>query len=382
MSLSLRMLAGVRLTLLVGLLLMLGSTRVSAASAFTTYPTTMSVLSMASGSDGNLWCTGQVIGRVTTTGVETDFPISGRTFGNGICLGPDGNVWALAHAQPYIERIATDGTYQEFTLAAGWGFQVVSGPDGALWVTTNGDTIERITTSGSTKDFPLEYGPPWGICAGPDGALWFTIPGVDQVGRITTTGVITLFQFAVGADPMGICTGSDQALWIACSGGLARLTTDGHLSTYATGAANSELLDVVAGPDQALWSVDASQQLLYRYTTAGQLSVYTVQNLFVPPVVGPDQRLWFPALNSSAPALIALDLSLLGPPTTSASIAGTTTGGLVGSTAGVLGSGAGTPTPASAGGGSGRGCGLSGGGAALLVALLGLRYARRPATGR
>jgi len=61
---------------------------------------------------------------------------------------------------------------------------------------------------------------PTGIVVGPDGALWFTETGSDQIGRLTTAGVLTN-EFPVpdtGSAPLGITLGPDGHLWITETG--------------------------------------------------------------------------------------------------------------------------------------------------------------------
>src|SRR5947207_4666187 len=54
----------------------------------------------------------------------------------------------------------------------------------------------------------------FGITAGPDGNLWFTEYNGNNIGRITTAGVITEFaQNTVNVGPVGITAGPDGALW-------------------------------------------------------------------------------------------------------------------------------------------------------------------------
>ena len=48
---------------------------------------------------------------------------------------------------------------------------------------------------------------------GPDKALWFT--GGGTIGRITTTGVVTVYPIPATADALGIATGPDRAIWFA-----------------------------------------------------------------------------------------------------------------------------------------------------------------------
>lgn len=59
--------------------------------------------------------------------------------------------------------------------------------DNALWFTEYfGNRIGRITTSGQVTVFPLltAYSRPTGIAAGPYGAMWCTEFGSNSIGRI------------------------------------------------------------------------------------------------------------------------------------------------------------------------------------------------------
>ena len=73
---------------------------------------------------------------------------------------------------------------------------MVSGPDGALWFTENGNNqIGRITTAGDFTEYPIPTATsgPFGIASGPDGALWFTENAGNKIGRIATDGTVTEF---------------------------------------------------------------------------------------------------------------------------------------------------------------------------------------------
>jgi virginiamycin B lyase len=70
---------------------------------------------------------------------------------------------------------------------------ISAGPDGNLWFTyqdftTNANDVGRITTRGVITLFPTPtaHTGPTDITAGPDGAMWFTEAN-GQVGRITTS---------------------------------------------------------------------------------------------------------------------------------------------------------------------------------------------------
>ena len=175
------------------------------------------------GPDGNLWfterngvsscppssCTGGAIGRITPAGVITEFPIP---IGGP---GPGTNPFPLG---------------------------IVSVPaDGALWFAQSGtNEIGRITTAGAITDFPTGAtgGMPMGITLGPDGNLWFTVgpdtfaggpTDVDQIGRITTAGVVTLFNASVGSRPQEIVAGPDGRIWFTEAGTnkIGAINTDG-----------------------------------------------------------------------------------------------------------------------------------------------------------
>jgi streptogramin lyase len=151
--------------------------------------------------------------------------------------GPDGNLWFTESAGNKIGRLTTSGSFTEFPLptagAVPWGITV--GPDGALWfVESFGFKVGRITTGGAVTEFPLpttnSY--PRAITRGPDGNLWFTEEGSFKVGRITPAGAITEFPVPATSDnQQGIATGPDGRLWfsinLACEYAIGSMGTDG-----------------------------------------------------------------------------------------------------------------------------------------------------------
>ncbi len=272
---------------------------------------------ITTGSDGNLWFTENAagkIGRMTPAGVVTSFvlpdvpPPEGSPAGTAgttpnptaIAAGPDGSLW-FTGIPGEIGRITTAGVVTEFPLPAvpppagspagtastpATATAIVAGPDGALWFTGVPGEIGRISTTGVVTEFAVpEIPPPAGsapgtaatpatlaaITAGPDGALWFTgVPG--EVGKITTAGVVTEFAVPAIPPPAG--------------------SSPGTAGTPAT------LEDVTAGPDGALWFTGVPGEV-GRITTAGVVSEFATPN-FAPPnspfvttiTIGPDGNLW------------------------------------------------------------------------------------------
>jgi virginiamycin B lyase len=146
---------------------------------------------IATGSDGNLWFTRYVadaIGRMTTTGVEKDFPLpTGFANPEGIAAGPDGALWYTTLNPGAVVRIGTDGVQKPYPLPPGASpDEIAPGPDGALWFSA-GRSIGRISTGGAIETFtlPPDVGLNY-IVGGPDGNVWFTEENAGRIGRITT----------------------------------------------------------------------------------------------------------------------------------------------------------------------------------------------------
>ncbi len=241
--------------------------------------------------DGNFWFTefgSDRIGRITPTGVITDFALPVGRGPTGIAAGPDGLIYFTEQSGDRIGRInplagseaAIQASIVEFVVP-GVGSaptDITSGPDGAMWFTESGsDQIGRITTAGLiTNEFvvPGAGSAPTGITAGPDGALWFTETLSNEIGRITTTGILTEFEVPGGSsNPNSIATGADGALWFTQFGSdqIGRLTTGGAIVEFAlnNGAAAQ---GITAGPDGKLYFAESGRDRIGRITTAGAVS--------------------------------------------------------------------------------------------------------------
>ncbi|HEX9037878.1 MAG TPA: hypothetical protein VF808_12905 [Ktedonobacterales bacterium] len=273
-----------------------------------------SVLSITSGPDNAIWftevpttigpnagTTGK-IGRITSSGQITEFPISFMNSAPaGIAAGSDGNLWFTDSVGQRIVRMTPGGQFTAYkqpswvppsgTPPAGSGCVclagIASGPDGALWFVENGaNKIGRITVDGRITEYaiPTPGSDSKFITAGPDGAMWFTetINGVAvrRIGRISLSGHITEFLLpATESDvPAAIATGPDGALWFTLApdpGGpsnvnkIGRITTDGQITEYPIPAPEGDWVagDITSGPDGALWFTE------YRANKIGRITV-------------------------------------------------------------------------------------------------------------
>src|SRR3954447_12838297 len=308
-----------RLTAL-AVLVVLGAPAGAAAQAlhatFTEYPVAAgaALRDMAAGPDGALWFTerrGEAIGRVTTSGTVTEFPVPTSTDNplpdpQGIAAGPDGALWFTEQTGDSVDRVTTEGVFTRYTLP-GYATRnggskspsaITAGPDGALWfLETAPAAIGRITTAGAITEFPLPDGSPQDLIAGPDGALWMTDYAGNAVRRVATDGSITSFPApTASAGLRGITNGPDGALWFTESarGRIGRITTAGVATDFDAGS--SEPSTIVSGPGGALW-FDAPDgggaDGLGRITTAGAASHATTPAGTIAATAGPDGNLWY-----------------------------------------------------------------------------------------
>jgi streptogramin lyase len=264
-----------------------------------------------------------------TGGVAPGFSANGGP--SGAALGPDGNVWFAAQANPgRIAKVTPAGAVTELTggvtpsLAPNASpANLVTGPDGNVWVTGFGDpgriwkvtpagVVTEVATGGQTPGFSFNR-QPTGITVGPDGNLWFVeigSPGI--VAKITTSGVVTEVAtggqtagFSANGQPRGIARGPDGNLWVtefAAPGRIARITPAGVVSEFTGGvtpgfSSNGGPLDIKAGPDGNLWFTEQSSPgRIGRITPAGvvtEFSGFTADRQPTLITTGPDGNLWF-----------------------------------------------------------------------------------------
>ena len=244
--------------------------RITTTGVITEYPVPTNSVGITAGPDGALWFAEFIgrIGRITTSGVVTEYPVPTSASGVlGIAAGPDGALWFAESDADKIGRITTNGVITEYPVPTPnsvpqW---ITTGPDGALWFTElNGNKIGRATTSGVITEYPIPTAnsQPGGITVGPDGAVWFTEGDADKIGRITTSGVITEYSAALpGVAASGITAGPDGALWF---GGTGRISTSGILSAYPGPAPSNVAFATTAGPDGAVWFAEIAANQIGR----------------------------------------------------------------------------------------------------------------------
>jgi virginiamycin B lyase len=242
---------------------------------------------ITTGPDGALWFiegAANKIGRITTAVVVTnEFPVPTPNGTNGfpqiITTGPDGALWftecgaavgSNQCAASSIGRITTAGATTEFPIPVS-PLVITTGLDGALWFAEeDGNNIGRITTAGVLTQFPIPKatGKTLDITAGPDGALWFTEFGSNSVGRLSLPPSKSLLLSAVlpssrsvqvGATATAFATMINAGTSTATSCGIAPVTgvpasflyqTTDPANNALTGSANTPV-NIAAGAAQS-----------------------------------------------------------------------------------------------------------------------------------
>jgi len=197
----------------------------------------------------------------------------------GIVVGPDAAMWFYESGANQIGRITLHGTITEYSIptpGASLGRQgfLAAGPDGALWFTENAARrLGRITVDGSITDYPIPdaapvpapptAGLPLGaVISGPDGAVWVTEGSTARLGRRASDG--TWREIALAdkhSFPLALIVGPDQALWfteISPPNRIGRATPDGQVAEYDLPKPDAGLLRLAGGPDGAVWFGEGS----------------------------------------------------------------------------------------------------------------------------
>jgi virginiamycin B lyase len=295
----------------------------NAIAQFPLWDASAQIMEVTSGPDGNIWFTANNtywdIGVMTPAGVFTTtyyLPTSGSQ-AHGITAGPDGALWFTEFAGNRIGRITTTGVITEWTVPTPNAFlwEIATGADGNLWFTENSNSnpkVGRITPTGTITEFNLgnaSAGPPYGITSGSDGNIWYALPASSRIGRLTTGSTNIQTDYPVntgGSTPLFITAGSDGNLWFAENDAskVGKMTTAGVSTEYNVPTSPSTNIGIVGGPDGNLWFCEQESKKIGRVTTGGTFTEFALP--LAPSGLGPmsitagsDGNLWFSALQSS-----------------------------------------------------------------------------------
>jgi hypothetical protein len=175
-----------------------------------------------------------------------------------------------------IGRITTAGAITEFPIptADSQPSGITAGPDGALWFTEAvGNKIGRITTSGVITEFSVpspDSGPSF-IAAGPDGALWFTESRGNKIGRITVASAATRVAIDIkpGSNRNSINPRSRGRVAVAILATDSFDATTVNLTTVRFGPTGTEAAPVHSAPEDVDGDGDTDLVLHFNTEAAG-----------------------------------------------------------------------------------------------------------------
>lgn len=190
--------------------------------------------SFAYGADHAVWFTEydyhlgyiDVVGRIdTSTGAITEFRLSPGAGATTIIPGPDGALWFDEPGTEAIGRVTTSGVVTEYPLPAGVALTsrnrrgLSFGPSDDLYFTTT-TGLGRMTTAGVFKGIInsglTDYHPD-SVAHGADGNLWTAECAANTLARVSPEGVVT--RAPAGTFPDYACVSgatrmADGSIWL------------------------------------------------------------------------------------------------------------------------------------------------------------------------
>jgi virginiamycin B lyase len=211
---------------------------------------------IVAGRDGNIWFSESGnhvgrIGRITPTGILTEYRLPAGTDPIALAAGPAGIVY-VGHPSATLGLVSYSGRLSTLNFPTKLGIKYVAYDSrGTLWY-AGCDGVGRLTSSHQVRDYPVEggcNGEP-GVAVARDGIAWFSAGG--HIGYVDSAGKMRLFKPLYA--PTSMTTAPDGNLWFVNYHGnlIARITPRGAVSRFPTTFGDSPG-DIAVGPDGNLW---------------------------------------------------------------------------------------------------------------------------------
>ena len=149
-------------------------------------------------------------------------------------------------------------------------------------------TVNSTVTAGITANAGVFH-----FANGADGRIWFSEFSTNNVGALTTAGVVTEYPMPALSQPNGITLGPDGNMWTGGYGGvLLKVTTAGTFTAYPIAGAHIGILTV--GPDNNIWFTDYGNNKVGFITTGGAITQFPLPSGTSPFGIakGADGTLW------------------------------------------------------------------------------------------
>jgi hypothetical protein len=248
-----------------------------------------------------------MIGSMTPAGQVTEFPpipvTAGPTaYSTGIVSGPGGDLWfdytvvgsaPVSDSQSFIGRVTTAGSVTLFPMSSGpksrgVQYPLVAGADGNLWFTEGSGKdfiLGRMTPSGAVTQLPIQSDD-WGqVGSGLNGNLIAIVQRANwrnEVYHVTPAGALRRYNIpAAASDAFSVYLGAaDGSLWFTDGFGspkIGLITAGGairsHNLSHVVQRGNGYLESMALGQDGNLYLLDydirgaqAPSATLYRLT--------------------------------------------------------------------------------------------------------------------
>lgn len=234
--------------------------------------------------DGNIWYTdnaNKALIRVTPQGTATLFSTHGNPT-QWLVAGPDNAIWFSELG--FIGRMTTGGSLTEFPVTGAGA--LAFGSDGNVWYSAATDQVGRLTPSGQQTLYPLpEKAYIGGLANGPDGAIWFTEHFDPKIGRIdvaTGTAAIQPFNgFGTGGDIVPVSVAK-----LSSSRAADLDVIDGLIATFSDFSGGGELVKVETKPAEPDLTIGKAHVYKPNNNIVGITYQFRVQNIGNAPTKG------------------------------------------------------------------------------------------------
>ncbi|GCF09915.1 Vgb family protein [Dictyobacter arantiisoli] len=197
----------------------------------------------------------------------------------GIDAGVDKAIWFSEVDGARIGRVTDTGVFTEFVLPAhSDARRLVALNNGTIWFTdlTNGKVEELVPFLKLLFIYNLPDGAkPFGITASPEETIWVTDYAHNALDRLKfNTNVLTTYPIPTpNAQPLDLIAGSDSTVWFTELYGnkIGHIAANGDITEFAVPTLNSKPTGLTMGSDGNLWFVEQAGNKIGRFNIVSRL---------------------------------------------------------------------------------------------------------------